>query len=241
MSPLRKSRAPANESQRDEFEAFVYHVSHDVRASVRALTELPGWIIDDLAEADITVPATVGESLELMQRHTRRLDRMMADLLIFSRIGRWSPPRQIDLAQVLGTVLGGLNFPSGFQIDQDLEVRKILIGEEDLRQLLAALLANTIKHRDTDSGVVSVSSRRDKGSVVISVSDEGPGIDPKHAKRVFEVMSTLKARDEVEGSGMGLAIAQKAAQHYGGCIRLKAAPARRGNMFEVRLPASVLA
>lgn len=66
-----------------EFEDFIYLISHDVRNSVRALIELAQWIADDLAEAGVKIEGQVAETIDLMNTHTGRLDRMLVDLLTF--------------------------------------------------------------------------------------------------------------------------------------------------------------
>jgi len=71
-----------------DIEDLIYLISHDVRSSVRALLELPNWISEDLEEAGFPVQGQVAASIELMNRHTSRLDRMLVDLLTYSRIGR---------------------------------------------------------------------------------------------------------------------------------------------------------
>ena len=64
-----------------ELDEFIYLISHDVRGSVRALLELPQWIAEDLQEAGIPVDGSVATSIEMMNRHAGRLDRMLVDLL----------------------------------------------------------------------------------------------------------------------------------------------------------------
>ncbi|MGA9409040.1 MAG: histidine kinase dimerization/phospho-acceptor domain-containing protein [Roseobacter sp.] len=70
------------------FEDLVYLISHDVRNPMRAVIELLQWIAEGLAQAGVKLKGSVAESIELMNMHTGRLDRMLVDLLTFSRIGR---------------------------------------------------------------------------------------------------------------------------------------------------------
>ncbi|NNK15995.1 MAG: hypothetical protein HKP51_03715, partial [Sulfitobacter sp.] len=91
---------PAGASSQD-FEEFIYLISHDVRSSVRALIELPQWIAEDLEDAGFPVAGTVAASIDMMNRHAGRLDRMLVDLLTFSRIGRMQDVRENDLVAAL--------------------------------------------------------------------------------------------------------------------------------------------
>ena len=83
-----------------DFEDFIYLISHDVRNSVRALIEVPVWITEDLQDEGYKIQGQLAEHIGLMNTHTRRLDRMLNDLLVYSRIGRMQLPVDVDLAEV---------------------------------------------------------------------------------------------------------------------------------------------
>lgn len=88
-----KEDSPQNGSK--EFEDFIYLLSHDVRNSVRALVEVPQWIKEDLIANGHSISGSLAENMELMDTHTRRLDRMLTDLLVYSRVGRMQAMRSI--------------------------------------------------------------------------------------------------------------------------------------------------
>ena len=229
-------KAPEGASQ--EMEDFIYLISHDVRASVRALIELPQWISEDMEEAGIQINGSVASSIELMNRHTGRLDRMLVDLLTFSRVGRMQETEEVFLEDALDEVLDEMKIPSGFSIEHQFSHPSITLGNKDALTVLRALISNGIKHHDRDCGRVLLSSRYDGSMVILSVCDDGPGIEEQFHERVFAPMTTLRPRDEVEGSGMGLAITKKVALHYGGDTAVTPSPLGRGTQIEVRLPLS---
>ncbi|QJF52238.1 sensor histidine kinase [Roseobacter ponti] len=219
-----------------EFEDFIYLISHDVRNSVRALIELPQWISDDLAEAGIRVDGQVAQSIDLMNQHTGRLDRMLVDLLTFSRVGRMQDVTEVDLDGALTEVIDEIGLPSGFSLVRALEVPSVRMGERDILTLLNALLSNAVKHHDRQAGKVVVAAHKERNTIILRLSDNGPGIPIAYHERVFGAMTTLRPRDEVEGSGMGLAIARKIALRYHGSIDIISEAGRRGTTMEVRLP-----
>lgn len=227
-------RAPVGASQ--DIEDFIYLISHDVRASVRALIELPQWIAEDLEDSGVPVTGSVASSIEMMNRHTGRLDRMLVDLLAFSRVGRMQETENILLSAALSDVLEDLRIPAGFSVEQNFEYPAVWLGNKDVLILLRALISNAIKHHDKDRGRVLVTSRAQGAVVLLSVSDNGPGIDESFHERVLAPMTTLRPRDEVEGSGMGLAICNKIAMHYGGSLRVMSSPFGRGTQIELSLP-----
>ncbi|MEM9967232.1 MAG: HAMP domain-containing sensor histidine kinase [Pseudomonadota bacterium] len=217
-----------------EMEDFVYLISHDLRGSVRALTELPEWIIEDLREAEITIDERLGASIDMMRTHMRRLDRMLVDLLTFSRIGRMQNVHAVELSSALASVVGSLDIPESFKISSRFDCSTLWIGERDILTLLSALLENAIKHHDACTGHVELCSRIENQMVVLEVADDGPGIPPRFQERVFAPMVTLRPRDEVEASGMGLANVRKIATFYGGSAQLL--PVEKGCRISVRLP-----
>ncbi|WP_227267565.1 sensor histidine kinase [Roseobacter weihaiensis] len=234
QAPVTSGLDPVSSST--EFEDFIYLVSHDVRNSVRALIELPQWISDDLAEAGIKVEGSVAESIALMNSHTGRLDRMLVDLLAFSRVGRMQDVSEIAVDVALTEVLEEMRIPPGFQVRAELDTNDLYIGERDGLTLLTQLISNAIKHHDKTAGSILISFCEEAGQTVLRVEDDGPGIAPEYREKIFGAMTTLRPRDEVEGSGMGLAIVRKIAQVYGGRATVSDAKGARGTLIEVSLP-----
>ena len=118
----------------------------------------------------------------------------------------------------------------------DLKCSDIRMGDRDILTLFSALISNAIKHHDQREGHLRISTARKSGDCVITVTDDGPGIPEKYRDRVFEVMTTLKPRDEIEGSGMGLALVRKIVDIYGGEIAWLATPEERGTSIQLRFP-----
>jgi signal transduction histidine kinase len=224
-------------SSTSEFEDFIYLISHDVRNSVRALIELPQWIEEDLAEAGIRLEGSIAQSIELMNSHTGRLDRMLVDLLAYSRVGRMQDAGEVVVDEALTDLLEEMRIPPSFSVRADLRSNILMIGQRDALTLLTQLLSNAIKHHDKPSGHVTISLQEQGNEVVLRVSDDGPGIAPQYRERVFAAMTTLRPRDEVEGSGMGLAIVRKIVQHYGGRISVGPGIGGLGTTVEIAVPA----
>ena len=232
--PDTPSTMPAD-TKAPHVDEFIYLISHDVRSSVRALLELPQWIAEDLEEAGFEMKGAVAESIEMMNRHTKRLDRMLIDLLTYSRVGRLQRICDIDLNAALDQVLEAVALPPQFKIVRQLTCQSILFGDRDMQTLLTALIDNAAKHHDRPDGCITVSSHRDAGEVVLTVTDDGPGIAPEFHERVFQPMTTLQSRDDVEGTGLGLSTVRKIASLYQGSVRLQPAPRGQGTSVAIRV------
>ena len=199
---------------------FIYLMSHDVRASVRALIELPHWIAEDLAEAGVEVSDSVAQSIDMMNRHTARLNRRLVDLLAYSRVGRLQDMVRIDVNAALDEVLAGLHMPEGMTLVRDIGCSHVVMGEQDMGTLWSALISNSVKHHHAKQGRILVSTQREGRMARLSVSDDGPGSPDRFHAKALSAMTTLRPRDDVEGTGMDLANVRKMAEHYGGSLEL---------------------
>ncbi len=201
-----------------ELEKFIYHISHDLKASMRALTLVPVWIVEDL-EAELgSVPASVQQHVDLLATQAKRLDAMMADLLAYSRVGSMQATGPVLLSGALADILNQHELPEGFDLRQNFLVPVLTGGTRDIPDLLGVFLSNAIKHGATS---LAFETDRHDGHTILSATDNGPGIDPKHHRRIFDLMTTLKPRDEVEGSGIGLAMAHKIVVDHGGTLTVE--------------------
>ncbi|MEO8244103.1 MAG: ATP-binding protein [bacterium] len=219
-----------------DFEDFIYLISHDVRNSVRALIEVPQWIAEDLSEAGYRIDGSLAENMGLMNTHTQRLDRMLADLLTYSRIGRMQGCRSVDLAEAVETICQEIRIPRSIRLEIDLQHPTLNIGDKDAMTLLSALILNALRHGDAGTSLIRIASRHEDDATVLTVVDDGPGIPPQFREKVFGAMITLKSRDEVDGSGMGLTHVRKVINHYGATLRWMDLDGTRGVGFEMRFP-----
>jgi signal transduction histidine kinase len=92
-----------------------------------------------------------------------------------------------------------------------------------LQQILMNLISNAIKHHDKTKGCIKVTVEDDGAMYTFAVEDNGPGIPAQFHEQVFKMFQTLKPRDRVEGSGMGLAMVRKNIEVFGGTIKLESA------------------
>jgi signal transduction histidine kinase len=142
------------------------------------------------------------------------------------------------LANVLGSIIELLNPPAHIQIRVEGEPPVIVTASTQLEQVLRNLIGNAIKHHDKRRGEVIVTAERVGEFVQFVVRDDGPGIPPKFHEKIFELFQTLKRRDDVEGTGMGLAIVKKLVERQNCHITVHSRGNGTGSEFHFTWPTS---
>jgi light-regulated signal transduction histidine kinase (bacteriophytochrome) len=167
-----------------------------------------------------------------------RMQDLINSLLTYSRIGKdYKRFEKIDLNNVLKDVLDNLR-----QIINETNAEIIydslpsLVGDKyQLLQVFQNLISNAIKFRGVDPPLVHISSRPDSKHWVFSIRDNGIGIDPKDFERIFIIFQRLHAKDEYDGTGIGLTICKKIIEQYGGKIWVES-EVGKGSTFYFSIP-----
>jgi signal transduction histidine kinase len=202
-----------------ELDQFAYLASHDLKAPLRAIDQLATWIEGDLR--DQLSPETA-DYLRTMRSRIDRMEKLLNDLLAYSRLGRTHNEFcDVDTGALIAEVFELLGSPESFQLRLGEDLPRFVTLRVPLEQVFRNLLNNAIKHHDRQAGEIRVSCRPSEIGYEFIVADDGPGIPQEHEERVFGLFQTLRSRDEVEGSGMGLAIVKKIVETYGGNIKLR--------------------
>ncbi|WP_420006816.1 sensor histidine kinase [Arenibacterium sp. LLYu02] len=206
----------ALESSNAELDQFAYIASHDLKAPLRVISNAVSWLEEDLAPY---LTDDTRESMSLLQSRTSRMERLLNDLLQHSRIGRVADPDiEISGQRMADDILHLLEVPDGIKIKFSDAFLSSRLNKLPLETVLVNLIGNGIKHHDKPYGCINVSLVLDGDFFKIAVEDDGPGIDPIYHERIFEVFQTLKSRDQLESSGMGLAFVKKHIEVVGGEI-----------------------
>lgn len=216
-----------------ELDRFAYIASHDLKAPLRVIDNAAAWLSEDL---DAFLTEDTRDSMNLLRGRVRRMERFLDDLLAYSRVGR----AVHGGAAISGTVLmqevvSLVSPPPGFRITLGPGFDEVRLPGTPISGVLLNLISNAIKHHDRAEGLVHVTVEDQGAQLAFAVSDDGPGIPAEHQERVFEMFQTLKPRDEVEGSGMGLAFARKTVESMNGALTLTSGDGR-GCVFRFTWP-----
>ncbi len=209
------------ERSNSELDQFAYVASHDLKAPLRVIENTSNWLAEDLEDK---LTAKDRKHLNVLQSRVIRMEKLLDDLLEYSRIGRSVDSRyseELTGAEMIQDILGLLGPPSSFKVDIAPELSDVRVVRMPLQQVIYNLIANALKHHDRDEGTIAVSVEQVGTQYRFTVSDDGPGIPERFHEQVFEMFRTLKPRDQVEGSGMGLALVKKTVEYFGGTVDLQ--------------------
>jgi signal transduction histidine kinase len=218
-----------------QLDEFAYIASHDLKALLRVIDNTSKWLEEDLKEH---LSGENRENMNLLRRRVHRMETLLDDLLEYSRIGRTEDDRYRETLPgdaLMTDILGLISPPEGFKVVVSAALANIHVRRMPLQQILMNLISNAIKHHDKRQGVIEVTVQDAEPDYVFVVRDDGPGIPERFHEQIFKMFQTLKPRDQVEGSGMGLAMVRKNIEIFGGKIHLDSAEGR-GSAFRFTWP-----
>jgi signal transduction histidine kinase len=220
-----------------DLEQFAYVASHDLSEPLRTVSgmvQLLARRCDGRLDQDADL--YISEAVE----GTRRMYALIQDLLRYSRAGQGELSRDwVDCASLVGGVIEALRGAIG-QTAATVSVGRLptIRGEAtQLQQVFQNLISNALKFRSAARPRIQVVAARDDRKWSFSVTDNGIGIEPRHAGRVFEVFKRLHGHEAYSGSGIGLSICKRIVERHGGEIWVAPAPAG-GCRFQFTIPDS---
>jgi signal transduction histidine kinase len=219
----------------EELEQFAYVTSHDLKAPLRGIANLAGWLQEDL-KGKLT--EATREQLELLRDRVKRMNALIEGLLDYSRIGRTEQSvESVDVTELLVEIVDSLSPPQEFSVDIAPDMPTLQTDRLQLYQVFANLISNSIKHHGSEQGHVWVKVSDKDGFYEFTTKDDGPGIAPEYHDKVFMMFQTLEAKDYGTDTGIGLALVRRIVQEHGGSISLESEQGK-GAVFRFTWPKS---
>jgi two-component system CheB/CheR fusion protein len=218
-----------------ELERFASVVAHDLRAPLRHLSQFSDFLAADLG---LKATPTATEHLGVIKTSATRMSQMVERLLEYARIGVGAPKLGlVDLAacfaeacEILGTDAGAADIKAKFGAYGFVRGDRILVT-----RLFQNLLQNALKfHKPDAAATVRVSADGDADTVKLTFEDEGLGVNPAQADRIFEMFGRGEEAEGVGGYGIGLAVSRRICESLGGSITIDLAKTE-GTRFIVTL------
>ncbi|MCF8056334.1 MAG: hypothetical protein K9K37_06815 [Desulfocapsa sp.] len=233
-----KKRTLQLETANRELQEFAYVVSHDLKAPLRAISQLAGWIVEDHKDV---LNEDGREQLDLLLNRVNRMHSLIEGVLQYSRIGRVRETvATIPVAEMLNEVVEFIGTPDNIKVVYDTDLPVIKAEKVRIFQLFQNLLSNSIKFMDKDSGFILISCVDQGEFYHFSVADNGPGIKEKYFEKIFQIFQCLTPRDEYESTGIGLSLVKKIVGLYNGKVWVESMVGR-GTIFHFTLDKAIVA
>lgn len=205
----------------EELERFAFIAAHDLKSPLRAVDNISQWLEEDLGEQ---LPEASRKHLEELRKRVRLMDKMLDDTLEYARIDAKIESHEnvvVSGKALMHEIFALLDVPPRFTIKLGAKLAQINVQKLPLQQVMFNLVNNAIKHHDKALGVIEVDAVERAAEFEFSVRDNGPGVDPRYHKKIFEMFQTLHSRDKNKGRGMGLAMVRKIIASNGGEIKIE--------------------
>ena len=234
-----RERTASLEGAMGQMEEFSYTVSHDLRAPLRAMQGYSKALLEDFEEL-LTAAPEARHYLKRIAENSVRLDRMIADVLTFSRLARAELKLEpLSLDKLVRDLVQEYPFMQPPRARIHIEPLADVFGHEpSLVQAISNLLTNAVKF--VPQGVVPtvrVSTENREGEVRLWIEDNGIGIDPKYHHRLFGMFERIHPTLDFEGTGVGLAIVRKATERMRGKVGVES-DGTGGSRFWIQLQAA---
>ena len=218
-----------------DLQQFAYVASHDLLEPLRTVSNYVQLL---QRRYENQLDAKADKFIAYAVDGTARMHTLLQDLLKFSRVGtRGKEFVPTNAESVFDQVVASLRMAikeNGAVISHD-PLPVVIADDVQLSQLFQNLIANAVKFHGEEPPQVHVSAQQQDNEWIFSIQDNGIGIDPRFADRIFEIFHQLHGRADYSGSGMGLAICKKVVERHGGRIWMESEPGE-GSTFYFTLP-----
>jgi signal transduction histidine kinase len=216
-----------------ELQDFAHVTAHDLKAPLRGIGTLADWIASDYADK-FDEPGR--QQLGLLKGRVTRMTELINGILHYSEIGRVAGRQEaVDLGKLVAGTIALLDPPPHIHVEVHGPLPMVVGEKVHLGEVFHNLIDNAIKYMNKPQGLITIRCT-DEGNVwKFAVADNGPGIEERYFEKIFQVFQTLVPRDQRESTGMGLPIARRIVDLFGGSIWVESKPGE-GSTFFFTLP-----
>ncbi len=216
-----------------ELNEFASIVSHDLKAPLRGIKTLVNWISTNYADK---LDENGTGQMNLLSSRVDWMYQLIEGVLEYSRVGRIKEEKvQVNLNELVPRIIDMISPPGNIAVTIESDLPAIRCEQTRITQVFQNLLSNAVKYMDKPQGRVEVACVEEDGFWQFSVTDNGPGIEEEYFEKIFRIFQTLSSRNKSESTGIGLTIAKKIVELYGGRIWVQS-EVGEGSTFFFTLP-----
>ncbi|MFN6945622.1 MAG: ATP-binding protein [Cytophagaceae bacterium] len=218
VSPI-KTYSDKLAEKNQELNRFSYIVAHDLKAPLKTMKGVFTLIEDDLKE----LPSKhIVLMIDMIKKSIINMDEMISGILAYSKVGENPKKEKVNLPKLIEEVISILNPSTRFKIKTEVQNIELVTEKILLYQVISNLVSNALRYHDKDEDPwIKIHVIKNKKNLLISVSDNGPGIPKKQQKRIFEIFQTAHGTKREDSTGIGLAIVKKIIENKGCTIDVK--------------------
>ncbi len=221
------------ESINCELKDFAHVISHDLKAPLIGIKSMAEWLQSDYSDK---LDADGADQLDQLVQMTKRMERLIAGVLEYSRAGRVKEAGvKVDLNETAIDAIEMVSAPEHIDISVEGKLPVVECVETRIHQVLQNLISNAVKYNDKPNGVIRIHCEEDGDFWKFCVEDNGPGIEERDRERIFKIFQTLAPKDSFESTGVGLAVVKRIVELYGGRIWVES-EVGTGSRFYFTLP-----
>ena len=206
--------------QRDELDNYAHLISHELKSSLRNVSDLLAWSQEELQETNNLEDST--NTIQLMGEKVEKMELLLVKLEQYKNITNTTfKDTTISSNAIAKLVINEIHIPAHISIKIKNELPVLFADESMLKKVFEILIQNALDHIDKESGFIELGYKTTEKDYVFSVKDNGIGIDPKYHKKIFKMFQVIESN---KSTGTGLSIAEKIISHYNGKIYVESTP-----------------
>ncbi|PQJ77611.1 histidine kinase [Polaribacter glomeratus] len=219
------------ENQKNELENYSHLISHELKSSVRNVSDLLAWTKEEAAQTNNFENSSL--MIELMQDKIEKMELLLVRIELYKNI---TPAcfrdRLIYTDTLVERVANKIEKPSHISIKIKNKLPNLFADEKMLEKLFEILIQNAVNHIDKEMGFIEIDCKITKKDYLFSIKDNGVGIHEKYHKKIFEMFQTVESNKSL---GIGLSIVEKIISNYKGKIHVESIPQKQ-TIFYFNIP-----